>query len=597
MAVPYGGSCPRSFLWGLFALPTVRVLLRTPQRRTLRLALAAALALGAAACRQKKSPGLAGPAPIRVATTQEPDALLPAFSDTAGAAQILSCGQRYLTRYSPAWRVQADLAVRVPSLVQGDVVLMDGAGKPTPNAATAATMDVTWQLKPGLHWNDGTALTAADLVAAHHVVMSAGQQVRDRSVAEKVADIRAVDATTLKVTWREPYAFFHAYRNHPVLPAHALAALTHDGGLPDLRTSVLARTPLWMGPYALTRWVAGQYIQMAPSPHTATPPASPALTWQFVASEQAAVAALEAGAVDALAPDGTVGPQAARELVQRHPKELALHLTPGMVWAHLALNMEDPLLAQPKIRAALAAGMDRHAAVTAVFHGQVATATSLFPQHHAGAVTQVLPRFDAQRSRALLAEAGFAPGADGIAVNKAGVKLSFEVVYAAGIKTSEDLLLILADGLRKVGVELRLVAQPVRVLLGETLRQRGYRHLAFLALSWDPMSYGDTVLGSQFIPSTANDHSGQNHMGYRSAAVDALLREIPRTLDDAARAALLVQLNRQAMADLPVLPLYERSLVSVTRRNLTGWAPTGTPTPVCWNAEAWALGGTTALPQ
>lgn len=538
------------------------------------------LSLVALTCACRKTPPPAD-IRIRIATAQEPDVLLPLFSDAAGAAQVVECGQRQLTHYAPDGTVQPGLALRIPS-GPAEVKEQDGG------------LNVVWTLRPDLKWTDGAPVTAHDVVAGHRLFMDPLQQVRDRSMAQRVAWMKANDDHTLTVQWKEPYAFFHAYRNHVVLPRALVDRLAADGGaLPDLKAHPYGKAPLWMGPWALAEWVPGSFLRMVPAPHAGVPPLARELVWQVVANEQGALAALESGVVDAIAPDGTVTADAATELATRR-KDLVAHLHPGMAWAALGINHEDPWLSNARVREALLLAMDRKAAVDAVFRGRHAVAQGLFPPRHAGFVADALPPVNRAQAERLLDEAGFARGRDGVRRAPDGTPMVLEVAFAAGIKASLDLMTVLAQQLGDVGITLKLDGQPVRTLMGQTLRERKYRHLAVFALTWDPMSYADTVLGTAYIPTVDNGFTGQNHGAYRNAEVDGLVARIPRTLDAGARATLLQQLNRVAMREVAVLPLYTRPVVSMTRAGFEQWKPTGTPTPVCWNAEAWTLG---ALPQ
>ena len=47
--------------------------------------------------------------------------------------------------------------------------------------------------------------------------------------------------------------------------------------------------------------------------------------------------------------------------------------------------------------------------------------------------------------------------------------------------------------------------------------------------------------------------------------------------------------DRRVRETLPLVPLAFRQAVSVRPKRLSGWRPTGTTTPVTWNAEEWTL--------
>ena len=91
------------------------------------------------------------------------------------------------------------------------------------------------------------------------------------------------------------------------------------------------------------------------------------------------------------------------------------------------LKKENPLLADVRVRRALLMAMDRQTMVDKLFHGtQPVAATWVNPlsPNYDAAVPVV--KFDLAGAKALLKDAGWTPGADGICRNAAGDRLSLE---------------------------------------------------------------------------------------------------------------------------------------------------------------------------
>ncbi|MBI5495595.1 MAG: peptide ABC transporter substrate-binding protein [Deltaproteobacteria bacterium] len=544
----------------------------------------------------QRTPGTPPPRRITVVTTQEPDALLPQFSESIAANQVVEAGTRYLTQYDRDWRMVPGVAESIPSLGEGGgVILLDAAGAVTTDPDRAAKMVVNWHLRRDVRWADGQRLVARDFVLGHQVVMDPSQEVRDRSLAEKIEDIRATDDATLRVTWKEPFAFFTAFRNHVPLPAHVVEAFwVGDGGARGaLKKSPWLRRPLYYGPFALGEWRPGEWIRLVRNPVAFAPPRVDEVVWRFAGSDRAALSLLEAGEADAIAPDGSIGVDLAEELRARRGGDFVVDLAPGMVWAHIDFNCEDEWLRDARLRRALASAIDRRSVVDRVFHGRYATVDTLFPPRHEGNPAQPEPiRYDPQAARAELDALGYPVGAGGLRHDAKGRVLSLELAYATGVKAAEDALTAFQAQWRAVGVEVRLVGSPARVFFGDVLKQRKSPHLAFYAFTMDPMAYGETFLSSRHIPSEANRWTGQNQAAWRNAEVDALMDAVPRTLDAARRRDLLRHAAEIFRRELPMLPVYTRPVVSARRKDLLGWAPTGTHTTVSWNIESWEVRAT-----
>jgi peptide/nickel transport system substrate-binding protein len=60
-----------------------------------------------------------------------------------------------------------------------------------------------------------------------------------------------------------------------------------------------------------------------------------------------------------------------------------------------------------------------------------------------------------------------------------------------------------------------------------------------------------------------------------------------QTLDLSRRRELLWEQQRLWAEDLPAMPLFFEPEVSIRHRDLAGWRPTGTDTPVTWNCYEW----------
>ena len=75
-----------------------------------------------------------------------------------------------------------------------------------------------------------------------------------------------------------------------------------------------------------------------------------------------------------------------------------------------------------------------------------------------------------------------------------------------------------------------------------------------------------------------------------------LLREIPDILDEANRKVKMGRVQELYAEELPVIPMYFRPVVGVTRPELQNYRPTGTQTPVTWNAQDWVFTTAPATP-
>ena len=93
----------------------------------------------------------------------------------------------------------------------------------------------------------------------------------------------------------------------------------------------------------------------------------------------------------------------------------------------IAFRPDNPLVADLKVRQALTLATNRQEIVDTLFSANYPVATSVISQHAAGYVDESSKLvFDQDKAKALFAEAGWTPGADGI-LEKDGKKLDLTV--------------------------------------------------------------------------------------------------------------------------------------------------------------------------
>jgi peptide/nickel transport system substrate-binding protein len=197
--------------------------------------------------------------------------------------------------------------------------------------------------------------------------------------------------------------------------------------------------------------------------------------------------------------------------------------------------------------------------------------------------------FDPARARALLEEAGWRPGPDGIRRDAAGERLVLDFMTTAGNRSREQVQQVLAAGWRQVGIEVRIRNEPPRVFFSETVTRRRYGGLAMFAWISSPESVPRTTLHSDEIPTAARNWSGQNYTGFRNARMDEILERLPETLQRADRIPLWRELQAIYAEELPAIPLWFRADAHVWPPWLEGVRPTGHLNPSSLWAEEWRV--------
>lgn len=536
-------------------------------------------------------PAPASSAPSRAAVTRivavstvEPDVLSPLLSESGGAHEVMALFARDLVITDPTWNVVPDLAARVPSLDNGDAKLADGK------------LVVTWHIRDDAFWEDGQPVVAADFITGWRFQSDAAQEtVVGRDDAQRIESIVAAgDATTARaftVTWREPNPFFAQPRVHRPLPYHRMAKriVTANGALPLLKSDPIARAPLSNGPFKLKEHAPGQHLLFVRNDAYRPRAVVDEVLVKIAPSASTALTMIAAHQADFVFPSGGPSPVEARAFATTSPTPVKLAQAPGQVWTHIDFNLDDPWLADVRVRRALAHALPREEMFRAISGGLYEVSHSYLPSKHWGHSATVAPlTFDVELARKLLDDAGFTAGPDGMRRNPSGEALKLELAAASEVKESAELLQHCVKAWRDVGVDVVLDLRPFKVFFGEGARKRKLKHLSFYSWTLDGTSMGGALWRRDKIPSNDNGFKGQNLPGWKSDEATRLLIEADATMDLAARKQKLARVQELVRAELPAIPMYFRPVVVVHAASVQGIAPTGTLTPLAWNAHAWS---------
>jgi len=159
----------------------------------------------------------------------------------------------------------------------------------------------------------------------------------------------------------------------------------------------------------------------------------------------------------------------------------------------------------------------------------------------------------------------------------------------SGNKTRERVQQLLQSQWRDIDIDMQIKNEPAKVFFGQTLRKRKFDGLAMYSWLKDPLKLSDTLWLCDNIPDAKNNFQGQNQSGFCNKKVEELLRMASRELDEQKRIKLGQEFEEIFAEELPALPLYFRVDVSIAKKGLNNWKPTGMIQPVSWNAYLWSF--------
>ena len=506
-----------------------------------------------------------------IGTTQAPGTMNPLISSMLARSLIQGMTLRPFTAYDADWRLVCLACTRLPSLKEGTARVIE-----LPDGGQGMEIDV--EIRP-LAWGDGVPVTTRDVaftlaVGKHPLSGVASAEGYRRILKLDIKDDRRFTMTVDRIT------FDYDNVGLVVVPAHIEKPI-FDTNPAEYRNRTAYDTDptnpgLGFGPYCVSDLVPGSRIALQRNAYwKGKAPYFRRITFKFIENNAALEANLLAGNVDYVLGELGLSLEQALAIEKRYKARFDVIYKPGLVYEHIDVNLDNPLLKDRRVRRAILMAIDRQAISEKLFEGKQPVADSdvspLDPMYSAETPHY---RYDPGKARQLLGEAGFARAADGVLIDRQDRRFSIELITTAGSRVREQIAQVIQSQLRQIGIELRIKALPPRIFSG-TLNQRRFTGLAMYAWVQQPEGVPRSTLHSGEIPTKENGWSGQNYPGYVNPAMDKALDAAERELDRGKRRALFAEIQRLYADDLPVLPLYFRVDPFVIPKQLKGIRPTG----------------------
>jgi peptide/nickel transport system substrate-binding protein len=506
-----------------------------------------------------------------LAMTQSPGTMNPVISSMLAKSLIQNMIARPITAYDPDWKLVCLICVALPSLENKTARLVTLAhGK--------QGIETDYTLRP-MKWGDGTPVTAKDIAFTIEVGKHPQSGVASAEGYKRIVKFDIKDDLTFTVT-TDRVTFDYQGFDFQILPAH-LEKPIFDANPAEYRTKTTYDTNptnpgLAFGPYKIVELVPGNRIVLEQNPTwTGEKPHFKRLVIKIIENTAALEANLLSGNVDYVLGELGLSLDQALAFEKRHKDKYTVIYKPALIYEHIDVNLDNPLLKDRKVRQAILMAIDRKAISDKLFEGKQPVADSdispLDPMYSPGTRKYA---YDPAAAKKLLDEAGFAMIRNGFRTNAAGERFSIEITTTAGNKVREQVAQVIQSQLRQVGIELRVKAEPPRIF-SEALNRRNFTALAMYAWVSRPQGVPRSTLHSEEIPTAKNGWSGQNYPSYANPAMDKALDAAERELDEGKRRQLFAEIQRLYTEDLPVLPLFFRVDPFVIPKALKGVRPTG----------------------
>ncbi|WP_323007654.1 peptide ABC transporter substrate-binding protein [Pseudorhodobacter sp.] len=472
------------------------------------------------------------------------------------------------------------LVTELPSLENGGI--------------SADQTSVTWKLKEGLLWSDGSPFTADDVVFTAAYCMDPAGGCAQLAKYEGVKTVEAIDPLTVKVTFTGPkpnplVAFVGA--ESPIIQK---AQFEKCLGAAAPTCTQENFNPNGTGPFVVTDFKVNDSVELAANPHYRDP-AKPIFATFTVKgggdSASAARAVMETGEFD-YAWNTQINPELQAQMAAGNKGKFVSDF--GTLVERIEMNMTDPspdlpegerstakhphpILSDVNVRKALSMAIDRNLLV-AVGYGEsgrascnLVPAPAIYASPNSDCKTQ-----DMDGAKALLDAAGWVVGADGVR-EKDGKR--FKLVYQTSVNpVRQDFQALIKGWWNELGVEVELKTIDPGVFFGgdpgspDTF-QKFYADVEMYANNFpgtDPEPY-IVAYTCDKAPRPESQWQGENINRFCDPAFDALAAELIQTKGEAERAALIIRMNEMLTKDTyTIVPLVDRGRLSAHSNTLGG---------------------------
>ncbi|MEX0912572.1 MAG: ABC transporter substrate-binding protein [Gemmatimonadota bacterium] len=400
--------------------------------------------------------------------------------------------------------------------------------QPIPALAESWELDdsgVTFLLRDDVTWHDGEPVTAEDVRFTFELAKNpATASLLGSAYLNLVESAEVIDARTIRFEFTAPHSQPMQAFWWPPIPQHLLA----DVPPAELAQAAYNRQPVGNGPFQFIEWQAGQ--QLTVEPNDAYPedlggrPMLERVVFRVVPEATTRLTEILTGAIDV---NYTLLPDEAQQVEAQSGVRL-IHF-PGREFLYIGWNNEREPLSDPRVRRALAMGIDRETIIEALMFGYAEPATGMIPPWSPVAPEIDPLPYDPEAARALLQEAGWTPGPDGV-MQRDGQRLSF-TLQSSEDRLRQDIAVVAQEHLSQIGAEVEVRAVEFQTLL-QAHRNREYDAVVS---GWvlDTFRVDPSPL---FSCAEAEQPQSANRAGYCNPEADELIETgVVEPDDDAAR--------------------------------------------------------------
>jgi len=523
---------------------------------------------------------------------EDPPSFNAIVADSGYDALVMHLTMLGMAEIDPAGEVYPVLAAELPTVENGGVVIDEDAW----------TMDVTWRMREDVQWADGTPVTADDVLFTYEAIVNPDTGTWIPGI-DLVTGVDKIDDYSFVVHYSSVYPShltLFGGRQVVIWPAHYCDASQ------GFQNWDCGREPLSDGPFVLKEWMTGDHLTLEKNPnyYEAGKPAVDSLVIKIVPDATVRETMLQQGDADIL--------MWATEQVANNLKDAAgvkVSISPTGRWVmRMFINLAakgstdpvadpNPLFSDVRVRQAMRAAIDVDKIADSVWYGFAKPVWTEFFRPPYDTCNIPRPAFDPEAARALLEEAGWVEGPDGIRVCQGcgtaadGTPFQFELLtyseYGEPLSLTQQLI---AEMLKDVGIQADLSQVQGTVLWADSssggLEQTGNFEIDLYDDGYAGNDPTDFIWQYYYSESAQPDY-GWNDGRWTYPGFDELV-DAAYTLDEAERTAAFCEMATILDTELPQILLFSTVNADAYSTRVQG-VEANVNSVVSWNSADWTL--------
>ncbi|MFV2043425.1 MAG: ABC transporter substrate-binding protein [Anaerolineales bacterium] len=417
--------------------------------------------------------------------------------------------------------------------------------------------ELTWRfsLREGVKFHNGNDFKANDVKFTIERLLEDDSVWSARGFVDRV---EVVDDYTVDIITKEPFAAF--------MTRLVLWHMTDEEYFNDVGEEGFLSSPVGTGPFEFVEWVKDERVVLeANTDYWRGAPNIETVIFRPIPETATRIAALEAGDVDIIT---AVSP----EYIDQPGESIVIATVPGTRAFYLGMNVNVPPFDDVRVRQAMNYAVDVDSIIKYVLNGLARPIDNPLLPEAFGYVATPVYRYDPEKAKSLLAEAGYPDGFE--------MELDTHPVL-------KEIAEAVAGQLSEVGIDVtvNIMERPALVAKYEPGGSQ-----AFMTSWGNSEADADGILSKQFYskrygcdlvayeypaPESGFGDSGKGcyYTGFGNPIVDAAVEAGKVQVDPAARKAAYYEALQVIVEEAPWVFLYNPSEIFAYGDRVQGWTP------------------------